>query len=126
MRKTVHLDGVVPAAPYSPAVLANGFVFVAGQVGYDMVKQQYVGGDVATQFDGALKNLCAVLEAAGTDLAHVVKTTVFLTDTAHFCVINDVYRSYFPQDQPARSCVMVAGLPLGALIEIEAIAVLPD
>ncbi len=126
MRKTVHIDGAVPAAPYSPAVIANGFVFVAGQVGYDMAKQQYFGDDVATQFDGALKNLCAVLEAAGTDIAHVVKTTVFLTDTAHFSVINEVYRSYFPTDQPARSCVMVAGLPLGALIEIEAIAVLPD
>ncbi len=126
MKKPVYPGGVTPAAPYSPAVVANGFVYVAGQVGYDMVKRQYVGDDVATQFDGALKNLSAVLEAAGTDLAHVVKTTVFLTDTAHFSTINEVYRLYFPAEQPARSCVMVAGLPLGALIEIEAIAVLPD
>ncbi|MPM30822.1 putative aminoacrylate peracid reductase RutC [bioreactor metagenome] len=126
MKKTVFPAGVVPAAPYSPAVIADGLVFVSGQVGYDMVNKRYFGTDVETQFRGALDNLSSVLQAAGTDLAHVVKTTVFLTDSAQFPTINEIYRAYFPAEQPARSCVIVAGLPLGALIEIEAVAVLPD
>jgi 2-iminobutanoate/2-iminopropanoate deaminase len=126
MKKTVFPAGVIPAAPYSPAAIADRFVFVSGQVGYDMVNKRYFGTDVETQFRGALENLASVLQAAGTDLAHVVKTTVFLTDAAQFARINEIYRAYFPAEQPARSCVIVAGLPLGALIEIEAIAVLPD
>ncbi len=126
MKKTVFPKGVRPAAPYSPAVIADGLVFVSGQVGYDMVNKRYFGTNVETQFRGALDNLSSVLQAAGTDLAHVVKTTVFLTDSAQFSTINEIYRSYFPKEHPARSCVIVAGLPLGALIEIEAVAVLPD
>lgn len=126
MKKTVFPAGVVPAAPYSPAVIADKLVFVSGQVGYDMVNKRYFGTDVETQFRGALDNLSSVLQAAGTDLAHVVKTTVFLTDSAQFPTINEIYRAYFPEEHPARSCVIVAGLPLGALIEIEAVAVLPD
>ena len=125
MKKTVFPKGVIPAAPYSPAVIADSLVFVSGQVGYDMVHKRYFGDDVETQFRGALENLSAVLQAAGTDLAHVVKTTVFLTDAAQFSAVNEIYRSYFPAEQPARSCVIVAALPLGALIEIEAVAVLP-
>jgi 2-iminobutanoate/2-iminopropanoate deaminase len=91
-----------------------------------MVNRRYFGDDVATQFRGALDNLKTVLHAAGTDLAHVVKTTLFLSDVAHFATVNEIYRTYFPLEQPARSAVMIAGLPLGALIEIEAVAVLPD
>lgn len=126
MKNAVFPAGVIPAAPYSPAVIADRFVFVSGQVGYDIVNKRYFGTDVETQFRGALDNLASVLQAAGTDLAHVVKTTVFLTDAAQFALINEIYRAYFPAEQPARSCVVVAALPLGALIEIEAVAVLPD
>ena len=126
MKKTVFPNGMIPAAPYSPAVVADKLVFVSGQVGYDMVNKRYFGSDVETQFRGALDNLASVLQAAGTDLTHVVKTTVFLTDAAQFALINEIYLAYFPAEQPARSCVVVAALPLGALIEIEAVAVLPD
>ena len=126
MKKTVFPKGMIPAAPYSPAVVADKLVFVSGQVGYDMVNKRYFGEDVETQFRGALDNLSTVLQAAGTGLAHVVKTTVFLTDAKHFAAVNEIYRLYFLAEQPARSCVIVAGLPLGALIEIEAVAVLPE
>ncbi len=126
MKTTVFPDNVKPAAPYSPAVLANGVIYVSGQVGYDMVNHRYFGDDVAAQFQGALDNLRSVLKAAGSDLSNVVKTTVFLTDAAHFDTINEIYRRYFPTEQPARSCVITAGLPLGALIEIEAVALLPE
>ncbi len=121
-KKTVHLPGSTPIAPYSPAVEANGFLFVAGQVGFDPVEKCYYGDNIVAQTRGALNNLRTVLECAGSSLDKVVKTTVFLTDVADFDTVNAIYAEYFKKDPPARSCVQVAALPKGALMEIEAVA----
>jgi 2-iminobutanoate/2-iminopropanoate deaminase len=121
-KKVVNLPGSVPIAPYSPAVEANGFVYVAGQVGFDPVKKRYYGDDIAAQTRGALQNLKTVLECAGSALEKVVKTTIFLTDVEDFDAVNAIYAEYFEKDPPARSCVQVAALPKGALMEIEAVA----
>jgi len=113
--------------PYSQAVVANGFVFCSGQValepGPGRSSSPLVGVDVAAQTRRALLNLAAVLESAGSSLAKVVKTTVFLTDMQHFAAMNQVYAELFGAHKPARATVAVAALPRGALVEIEAIAV---
>ena len=121
-KKIINLPGSTPIAPYSPAVVAGDFVFVAGQVGFDPVECRFYGDDVATQIRGMMENLKNVLVHAGTTLEKVVKTTVFLTDVNDFDVFNAIYHEYFPTDPPVRSCVQVAALPKGALVEIEAIA----
>jgi 2-iminobutanoate/2-iminopropanoate deaminase len=112
-----------PAAigPYSQAVRAGGFVFTAGQVGIDPARQQLVEG-VAAQATQALANLAAVLEAAGTGLDRVVKTTIFLADMADFATVNEAYAAAMQTPFPARSTVAVRGLPAGALVEIECVA----
>jgi 2-iminobutanoate/2-iminopropanoate deaminase len=114
-----------PAAigPYSQAIRSDDLVFCAGQVGLDPATGQLVPGGVEAQTARALENLAGVLEAAGTDLAHVLKTTVFLSDMADFKAMNAAYAKFFPGEPPARSTVAVKGLPLGALVEIEAVAV---
>ncbi len=114
----------VPVGPYSQGVVASGpFLFAAGQVGLDPKTGKLAGEDIASQTRQALLNLKAVLEAGGTSLANVVKTTVFLADMKDFAAMNEVYREFFATDPaPARSCVQVAGLPLNALVEIEAVA----
>ena len=115
--------------PYSQAVQAsagpNGWIFCSGQVALEPGKSgALVGaGDVAAQTRRALQNLAAVLEAAGSSLARVVKTTVYLTDMAHFAAMNQVYAELFGANRPARATVAVAGLPRGALVEIDAVAV---
>ena len=116
-----------PAAvgAYSQAIAANGFVFVSGQLGLVPETKQLTSGTVAAQTEQALKNMAAILEAAGTNMAHVVKTTVFLADIAAFKEMNEVYSTFFPAQPPARAAFAVRDLPLGALVEIEAIAVLP-
>ncbi|MFS8815992.1 2-iminobutanoate/2-iminopropanoate deaminase [Thermostichus sp. MS-CIW-21] len=113
-----------PVGPYSQGIAAAGpFLFAAGQVGLDPKTGKLAGEDVASQTRQALLNLKAVLEAGGTSLANVVKTTVFLADMKDFAAMNAVYREFFAADPaPARSCVQVAGLPLNALVEIEAVA----
>jgi 2-iminobutanoate/2-iminopropanoate deaminase len=113
-----------PAAigPYSQAVLAEPFVFAAGQAGLDPATGALVAGGIEEQTRRVLDNLKAVLEAAGTSLDKAVKTTVFLTDMADFAAMNAVYAQYFKGDYPARSTVAVAGLPKGARVEIELIA----
>ena len=113
-----------PAAigPYSQAIILDGMVYCSGQVGLDPATGQLVEGDVRTQAQRALQNLSAVLEAAGSSLANVVKTTVFLTDMANFTAMNEIYASFFGDTPPARSTVAVAELPKGAQVEIEAIA----
>jgi 2-iminobutanoate/2-iminopropanoate deaminase len=108
--------------PYSQAVRANGFLFTAGQVGLDPATGKLVEGGVAAETRRVLANLAAVLQAGGSGLDRVVKTTVFLADLADFKTMNEVYAEMFGGHRPARSAVQVAALPLGAQVEIEAVA----
>jgi 2-iminobutanoate/2-iminopropanoate deaminase len=108
--------------PYSQALLANGFVFLSGQIPLDPATNQLVEGDVVVQTARVLDNLKAVLEAGGSSLDKVVKTTVFLRDMADFPRMNEVYARYFAVNPPARSTVQAARLPRDVSIEIEAIA----
>jgi 2-iminobutanoate/2-iminopropanoate deaminase len=115
-----------PAAigPYSQAVKIAGLVFCSGQIALDPATGQLVGdGDVSAEARQAMANLTAVLEAAGTGLGRVVKTTIFLVDMGDFAAVNEVYGKSFPEAPPARSTVAVRQLPRGARVEIEAIAV---
>ena len=108
--------------PYSQAVLANGFVFLSGQIPLDPATNQLVEGDVAVQTVRVLENLKAVLEAGGSSLEKVVKTTVFLRDMADFPRMNEVYARFFAVNPPARSTVQAARLPRDVSVEIDAIA----
>ena len=110
--------------PYSQAIKTGNLVFASGQAGLEPITGNLVEGDVAVQTHRVLDNLIAVLKAAGTDAAHVVKTTVFLIDMADFGAMNTVYATYFPAPFPARSTVAVAALPKGARVEIECVAIL--
>ena len=118
-------DAPAPVGPYSQAIRAGGFIFVAGQIALDPRTGQLVEGPVEVQARRVLENLKAVLAAAGAQLSDVVKTTVFLRSMDDFARVNEVYAEYFPQPAPARSAVAVAQLPRGALVEIEAVAVDP-
>ena len=122
-RAKVSTDSA-PAAigPYSQAIILDGMIYCSGQVGLDPASGQLVEGDVQAQAQRALQNLSAVLEAAGSSLANVVKTTVFLTNMGNFAAMNEVYATFFGDEPPARSTVAVAELPKGAQVEIEAIA----
>lgn len=122
--KTVQ-TGKAPSAigPYSQAIIANGFVFTAGQIAIDPSSGQVVGGDVAAQTEQVMKNLSAVLEAAGAAWKDVVKTTVFLHDMNDFPRVNEIYGKLLGDARPARSTVQVAALPRNVLVEIDAIAV---
>ncbi|KAJ3358689.1 hypothetical protein GGF32_010029 [Allomyces javanicus] len=118
-----------PAAigPYSQAVVANGFVYCSGQIPLDPKTMEIVAGGVEDQTHQVLTNLQAVLEAAGSDLEHVVKTLVFLKDMNSFAAMNRVYEKYFSHHKPARAAVEVARLPKDVLVEIECVAVVvPD
>ncbi len=108
--------------PYSQAVSANGFVFASGQIPIDPQTGEFVAGGVAEQTEQVLRNLTAVLEAAGSSLDKVVKTTVFLADMTDFAAMNEVYARHFKSEPPARATVAAAGLPRGARVEIEAVA----
>jgi 2-iminobutanoate/2-iminopropanoate deaminase len=118
-------DAPKAIGPYSQAIKAQGFVYASGQIPLDPVTGKIVGSDCATQAERVLKNLQAVLEASGTDLEHVVKTTIYLKNISDFAAVNDVYGRYFKDNPPARSTVQVVSLPKDALVEIDAIAVLP-
>jgi 2-iminobutanoate/2-iminopropanoate deaminase len=109
-------------APYSQAIKANGFVFVSGQLALKPDHAEIVGDNITDQTELVLTNLRAVLEAAGTGLDRLVKTTVFLQNLDDFPVMNEVYKQHVGDEPPARSTVEVARLPSGALVEIEAIA----
>ena len=112
--------------PYSQAVKAKGtFLFTAGQIPLDPTTGEMVGKTAAEQAEQSLKNLKAVLEAGGSDLAHAVKVTVFLQDMNDFASVNEVYARFFPENPPARSAFQVSALPKGALVEIECIALVP-
>lgn len=125
MPNAVHTD-LAPAAigPYAQAVVANGFVYTAGQIPLDPATMELVPGDVAAQAAQVLRNLDAVLDAAGAAWGTVVKTTIFLADMADFARVNEVYASHLGGARPARSTVAVAGLPRGARVEIEVVATL--
>ncbi len=125
-RQVVHTESAPRAiGPYSQAILANGFVFCSGQIALNPATGELIEGDIAAQTEQAIKNLRAVLEAAGSSLAHVVKTTVFLHSMADFAAMNAVYGQFFSENPPARSTVGNLELPRGARFEIEAIALLP-
>jgi len=109
--------------PYSQGIAAGNLVFTSGQLGLDPATGDFAPGGVAEQTRQSLQNVAAVLAAAGTDLSHVVKTTVFLQSIDDFAAMNAVYATFFPGEAPARSAVEVAKLPKGGLVEIEAIAV---
>ena len=121
--KKVIATTAAPGAigPYSQAIEANGFVFVSGQIPIDPATGAFAAEDVVGQAEQSLKNLKAVVEAAGCTLENVVKTTVFLADIADFAAVNEVYARFFTSECPARSAVQAANLPKGALVEIEAI-----
>ena len=108
--------------PYSQGIKAGGFVFVSGQVALDPKTGEMVGADVAAQTERVLQNLRAIVEAAGSDLDRVVKTTVYLRSMNDFAAMNQVYAKYFKGEPPARATVAVAGLPKDALVEIDVIA----
>ena len=124
-KQRIHTDDA-PAAvgPYSQAIRAGNFLFTAGQVALDPAAGDLVGSDVAAQTEQVLRNLRAVLAAAGADFAHVVKTTVFLQSMSDFAAMNAVYARHFPEPFPARSTVEVGALPKGGLVEIECVALL--
>jgi 2-iminobutanoate/2-iminopropanoate deaminase len=124
--KTVVQTESAPKAigPYSQAIVANGFVFCSGQIPLDPATGNMVEGGIEAQTHQVLKNLTAVLQAAGADLRRVVKTTVFLQSMNDFAAMNNVYATYFTENPPGRSTVEVAKLPRGALVEIEAVAAL--
>jgi 2-iminobutanoate/2-iminopropanoate deaminase len=123
-RRIVATEGAPKAiGPYSQAVIAGGFVHCSGQVALDPASGAFLGGDVAAQTERVLRNLSAVLAAAGSDLSRVVKCNVYLTTMDHFAALNEVYAKHFPQGAaPARATVAVAGLPKGALVEIDCVA----
>jgi 2-iminobutanoate/2-iminopropanoate deaminase len=118
--QTVHAPAAV--GPYSQAIIDGDKVFLSGQIPLDPATGKLVEGDIATQTRRVLDNVKAVLEAAGSNLAAVCKTTVFVTDLKHFAELNRTYGEYFSAAPPARSTVQVAALPLGAQVEIEVIA----
>ena len=108
--------------PYSQAVAVDGWIFCSGQIPIDPATGDLVGGDIAAQTDQVLKNVAAVLAAAGGSLSHVVKTTVFLADMGDFAAMNEVYARHFGDHRPARAAVAVRTLPKNVSVEIEAIA----
>jgi len=122
--KRVHTAAAPQAiGPYSQAIVAGSLVFTAGQIPLDPETGTITGEDAAAQADRVLRNLAAVLEAAGASLSTVVKTTVYLTDLNDFAAVNAVYASHFGEHAPARSTLQVSRLPAGALVEMDAIAV---
>ncbi len=114
-----------PAAigPYSQAIKAGGMVFLSGQIPLDPATGQMIEGDIAAQTERVMKNLGAVLEAAGSSFDDVVRTTIFLTSLGDFQVVNETYGRYFKGVPPARATVQVAALPRGSKVEIDAIAI---
>jgi 2-iminobutanoate/2-iminopropanoate deaminase len=124
MKKIISTNEA-PAAigPYSQAVRSGRFLFCSGQIPLDPKSGQIVAGDITAQTRRVLDNIAAVLRAEGLSFDHVVKTTIFLTNLGDFQTVNEIYGSYFKQNPPARSTVQVAGLPKGANVEIEVIAV---
>ncbi len=128
MNKEIISTSKAPQAigPYSQAIRVGRFVYTAGQIAINPETSQIVEGDVAAQAEQVMQNLQAVLEAAGTSLDNVVKTTIFLRYMKDFSAVNEVYSKFFGEGKPARSTVAVSALPLKALLEIEVVALVPD
>ena len=127
MREIIQTASAPQAiGPYSQAVKTNGLVFASGQIPIDPTTGQFVAGGIEEQTEQVLKNLSAVLEAAGSGLNRVIKTTVFLADMQEFSAMNEVYGRFFDQDPPARATVEASRLPRDAKVEIEAIALVGD
>jgi 2-iminobutanoate/2-iminopropanoate deaminase len=120
--RTDQAPGPIQGAPYNQAIRVRDFVFVAGQLGIEPESGELAGPTVQDQTGQIMRNLSAILAAAGSGLDKLVKTTVFLTDLQHFAGMNEVYARYVGDAPPARSTIEIAGLPSGALVEIEAIA----
>ena len=127
MRTIIHSSGApLAVGPYSQAVTANGFVFCSGQLPIDPATGQFVAGGIAEQAAQVIRNLVAVLEAAGSGPGKIVKNTVFLKNMNDFAAMNEIYTKTFSVEPPARSTIEVARLPKDALIEIESIAIASD
>lgn len=125
MRDVVLTDrGPKPIGPYSQAIRANGFLFLSGQVALDPKSGEMTEADIRKQTERVLENVRGIVEAAGSKMNHIVKTTVFLKDMNDFGTMNEVYAGYFTTTPPARSTVQVSRLPKDALVEIEVIAML--
>ena len=121
--EVVHTDKAPDAiGPYEQAIKANGFVYTAGQIGLEPGTGELVSGGLEAQARRVLDNVTAVLEAAGTSWGKAVKTTIYLTDMADFAAVNTIYESYLGGSRPARTTVAVAGLPKGALVEVDVVA----
>ena len=121
--KTIHTNNAHAAiGPYSQAIEVNGFIFASGQIPIDPSTGNFVEGGIKEQTKQAITNAKNILKEAGTDLAHVVKTTVYLANMADFAAMNEVYATFFQQPFPARSAVAVKDLPKGALVEVEVLA----
>jgi 2-iminobutanoate/2-iminopropanoate deaminase len=114
-----------PVGPYSQAVVANGMLFVAGQLGIDPVTRKLVEGGVEKEVVRIMENIRAILAARGLNLTHVVNTTIFMKDLSQFAKVNQLYSTYFTEEFPARTTVGVADLPAGAAIEIAVVAAVP-
>ncbi len=126
-RESISASGAPEAVgPYVHAVRAGGLLFCSGQIPLDPKSGEIVGATAADQAGRCLENLAAVCAAAGATLGDAVKLTVYLTDMGSFAAVNEVYESFFESDPPARVAIAVAGLPRGALVEIDAVVAIPD
>jgi len=123
-RRAITLPGSQPNGLFSPAIVTGELVFTSGHIGIDQKTGQIVQGGIAEQTEQVFRNLTAVLEAAGSSTEHILKATVFLADMADYNAMNDLYRTHFKGDPPARTTVQVARLPRDARIEIEVVAIL--
>uniref|UniRef100_A0A7V3PSC9 RidA family protein n=1 Tax=candidate division WOR-3 bacterium TaxID=2052148 RepID=A0A7V3PSC9_UNCW3 len=123
MRQVVRTENAPePVGPYSQAVVVGNLVWTSGQIGIDPQTGKLVSGGIETETEQVLKNLVAVLAAAGSGLDRVIKTTIFITDMNEFARVNAIYARYFQEPYPARSTVQVSALPKGAAVEIEVVA----
>lgn len=122
MKQIISVPNAPKGGPYSHAVRSGNLLYTSGQIPIDAATGKLVAGDVTTEVRQVFANLKVVLNAAGIDLENVIKTTAFLTDLDDFAAVNAVYAEMFPVNPPARSCFQVSALPLGARVEIEAIA----
>ena len=123
MRRAIHVQGhAAPSAPYSPAIVEGGFVFVSGQGPLDPKTGEYKKGDIQSETWQVFENIKSILEAAGTSMENVVKVNVYLRDINDFGAMNEVYKTHVGDTPPARATIEVSGLPSGSLVEIEAVA----
>ena len=122
MTAVTSKDAPKAIGPYSQAIKTGNLIYTSGQIGLSPVTNALAGDDITSQTHQALKNIKAVVEEAGSDMAHVVKVTIYLKDLNDYAKVNDIYKDYFADIKPARSAVQVARLPKDALIEIECVA----